>query len=97
MLLKFSNSFQEIPRDRERNFPLQGLIHTKYRSRLDPSKVMKMTYIKTNYKHLQPKEKYNNNESERLEMLEFENEKEEDQQRVEDDEEEEEEEEGVEV
>jgi hypothetical protein len=68
----------------ERNFSLQGLIHSKYR---DP-KVMKMAYIKTNYKHMQPNKK-NIIESEELEMLESQNEKEEDQ--------EEEEEKGVEV
>jgi hypothetical protein len=55
---------------------------------------MKMAYIKTNYKHMQPNKK-NIIESEELEMLESEDEKKEDQQGVED--EEEEEEKGVEV
>ena len=34
----------------ERNFSLQGLIQTKFRTRLSPEKVMKLAFIKTNMK-----------------------------------------------
>ena len=33
----------------ERNWSLQGLIHNKFRSRLDPDKVMKLAFVKSNF------------------------------------------------
>lgn len=47
----------------ERNFSLQGFIHSKYRSRLNPEKVSKLAYIKSNFKLIESQNNLSFNDS----------------------------------